>query len=154
MAFEGITRENFNSTDPSNASLAKRDSKMVRPLPPIHPLSQLTPPWYDYQAGKLVERYSQKCSEGLRYLESIGSQWCEAPRMERSRVSCSHGCGMFLSNNLLRENPVRCGKIASEIKFLSETCGRKGNMFTEGSWVAQGRSFHKNYYIELSRDVC
>jgi hypothetical protein len=102
----------------------------------------------------LVERFTQKCSEGLRYLESIGSHWCDAPRMERARVSCSHGCGMFLFNNLLRENPVRGGKIASEIKFLSETCGRKGNMFTEGSWVAQGRSFHKNYYIEHSRDVC
>jgi hypothetical protein len=43
IALEGITRENFHSTHPSDAPLAKRDSKVVRPPPPFHSLSQLTP---------------------------------------------------------------------------------------------------------------
>ncbi|KAH8585491.1 hypothetical protein B0O99DRAFT_748992 [Bisporella sp. PMI_857] len=63
------------------------------------------------------------CFEGVDYLIRLGTSWCgvnAAPAC--ARVSCSHGCGIFLCNKLDHHLQVHCKDIATDVHDISWEC--------------------------------
>ncbi|KAF6816039.1 secreted protein [Colletotrichum musicola] len=106
---------------------------------------------FDCGWGGRIGNWHTQCIESLRYLRDLGTAWCGAARGACARVSCSHGCGMFLCNTHNAHLNVHCGDIQKDMTAISDNCGRSlGGQI----WIVNGRRIFGSHYTGLGSASC
>ncbi|KAH7359963.1 hypothetical protein BKA66DRAFT_223298 [Pyrenochaeta sp. MPI-SDFR-AT-0127] len=89
-----------------------------------------------------------QCIDGMTHLMNLDRAWCVVGPRGCARVSCSHGCAMFLCNKLDAIWRVACGDIASDVRGIQDNCG--GPTF---SWFKGARDFN-THFIGVEENNC
>ncbi|KAJ4246843.1 hypothetical protein NW762_013395 [Fusarium torreyae] len=90
------------------------------------------------------------CFEGMEYLRNLAGRRCGVGPAGGAcaRVSCSHGCGIYLCNRLSTDNSVWCNNIPNDIQRIGEACISQ----TLG-WF-KGAQDWPNHYTGVAKDNC